>query len=551
MAPSSNSDHQQHEGQQLEGQPASAAVAGESLVVDAGRGEIAQPRTVAVIDIGATSIRMAIAEIRDSGEIHLLDTLVQPVSLGKDAFTARRFRRSSIEECVRVLRAYDRVLGEYGIQHEHVHVVATSAVREAANRLTFLDRIYIATGLHVEPIDEAEVNRITYMGIQPHLAADPELANAKGVVVEVGGGSTEMLVVRGGNVLFSNTYRLGALRLAQTLRSLGAPAGKRRALMESQIRRTVARISEEVRADMRIEVIALGGDIRFAARQILSDWDEDGLARLNVNALDELASEAMKLGVDELVQRYGISFSEAETLGPALLTYLMLARRFELNQILVSSTNLRDGLLQDMASQGRWTAEFRNQIIRSAISLGRKFDFDESHARQVDLLARKLFAELADLHQLDSRYEVLLSVASLLHEVGMFVNVRSNHKHAMYLIRNSEIFGLSRQDLLLVSLLARYHRRAYPQPGHEGYAMLGRDQRVVVSKLSAILRLAIALDESRLGRVKEVRCLRERERLVIRVPGVDDVSLEQLSMRQNAGLFEEIFGVTVLLRPGN
>jgi exopolyphosphatase/guanosine-5'-triphosphate,3'-diphosphate pyrophosphatase len=133
----------------------------------------------------------------------------------------------------------------------------------------------------------------------------------------------------------------------------------------------------------------------------------------------------------------------------------------------------------------------------------------------------------------------------------MFVNVRSNHKHAMYLIRNSEIFGLSRQDLLLVSLLARYHRRAYPQPSHEGYAMLGRDQRVVVSKLSAILRLAIALDESRLGRVKEVRCLRERERLVIRVPGVDDVSLEQLSMRQNAGLFEEIFGVTVLLRPGN
>lgn len=510
----------------------------------------AVPRPVAVIDIGATSMRMALAEIRQDGSVHLLDTLVQPVSLGRDAFTARRFRRTTIEEAVRVLRHYQRVVREYGIGPDDIRVVATSAVREASNRLTFLDRVYIATGLQVEPIDEAEVNRITYMGIQPQLDADPELASAKGVVVEVGGGSTEMLVVRGGNVLYSNTYRLGALRLAQTLRSLGAPARKRLPLLESQIRRAVARICEAVRVDMRIELIALGGDIRFAARQLLGDWDEDKLVHLNVDALGQLASRVLRRNHEELVQQYGISFAESETLGPALMTYALMARRFELQQILVSSTNLRDGLLQDMAVQDSWTAEFHNQIIRSAISLGRRFDFDETHARHVAQLARKLFFELSAEHQLDRRQEVLLHVGALLHEVGLFVNVRSNHKHAMYLIRNSEIFGLSRQDLLLVSLIARYHRRAYPQPNHEGYGTLLREQRVVVSKLAAILRLAIALDESRSGRVKEIQCHRERDRLIITVPAVDDVSLEQLSMRQNSGLFEEVFGVGVLLRPG-
>jgi exopolyphosphatase/guanosine-5'-triphosphate,3'-diphosphate pyrophosphatase len=507
-------------------------------------------RTVAVIDIGATSIRMAIAEIDSEGVIRPLDTLVLPVSLGKDAFTARKFRRASIEECVAGLKSYLRVLREYGISADQARVVATSAVREATNRLTFLDRVYIATGLHVEPIDEAEVNRITYMGIQPQISSDPSLVSAKSVVVEVGGGSTEMLVVRSGNVLFSDTYRLGSLRLAQTLRTLGAPTGKRYALMETQIRRTVTRIREEVRADTRIELIAIGGDIRFAARQLVPDWDSDSLVRINVEDLNRLVGNVLKRNSEELVQQYGVSFSEAETLGPALLTYSLLARGFELEQILVSQTNLRDGLLQDMAVRESWTAEFRNQIIRSAISLGRKFDFDESHARHVAYLANKLFFELVEEHRLDQKHEVILYVAALLHEVGLFVNVRSNHKHAMYLIRNSEIFGLSRQDLLLVSLLARYHRRAYPQPGHEGYGTLGRDQRVVVAKLAAILRLAIALDESRNGRVKEVQCKRERDRLVIRIPALDDVSLEQLSMRQNAGLFEEVFGIPVLLRAG-
>lgn len=507
-------------------------------------------RTVAVIDVGATSMRMAIAEIGGNDQIRLLDTLVQPVSLGKDAFTTRRFRRASIEECVRGLKAYIRVLQEYGISADQTRVVATSAVREAINRLTFLDRVYIATGLNVEPIDEAEVNRITYMGIQPQIKNDPELAAAKSVVVEVGGGSTEMLVVRGGNVLFSDTYRLGSLRLAQTLRSLGAPTGKRSALMETQIRRTVARIREEVRADMRIELIAIGGDIRFAARMLVPDWDGESLVRIKVSDLNELVSGVLRRNTEELVQLYGVTFSEAETLGPALLTYSLLAKGFELDQILVSQTNLRDGLLQDMAVRESWTAEFRNQIIRSAVSLGRKFDFDESHARHVAYLANKLFYELVGEHGLDSKHEVLLYVGALLHEVGLFVNVRSNHKHAMYLIRNSEIFGLSRQDLLIVSLLARYHRRAYPQPSHDGYGTLGRDQRVVVAKLSAILRLAIALDESRSGRVKDVQCRREHDKLVIRIPAVDDVSLEQLSMRQNAGLFEEVFGVGVLLRAG-
>jgi exopolyphosphatase/guanosine-5'-triphosphate,3'-diphosphate pyrophosphatase len=506
-------------------------------------------RPVAVVDIGSTSVRMAIAEIDASGSVRMLEQVSQAVSLGKDTFTSQRISRRSIEECVRVLKSYRRLMQEYGISRpEHVRVVATSAVREASNRLAFIDRIYIATGLDVESLDEAEVNRITYMGIQPLLQSNPVLASVKTIVVEVGSGSTEILVVRGSNVLFSNTYRLGSLRILEQVDKFKTSQSKQRAIIETQIRRIVHQIFEHVDAGKEIQIVALGGDIRLAVSNIEGVTYEESLRTVSTDALMEFARRIGQLKEEELVSRYGMSFSDAETLWPALMSYGLLAREFHCPTIYVADTNLRDGLLSDMAVRDAWTAEFRNQIVRSAINLGRKMGIDESHARHVAGLSRKLFAELAEEHQLDQRMELVLYMAAILHEIGMFLNARSHHKHAMYIIRNSELFGLSERDQLLVALVVRYHRRSSPQPDHEGYSILDRNDRVAVAKLAAILRLAIALDESRSQRISNIRCRREDDRLVIVTHGVEDVSLEQLTVRQSGELFEEVFGMRVLLR---
>ena len=507
------------------------------------------PRLVAVIDIGATSIRMEIAEIRSVDNIRTISTLSRDVHLGENVFLSRKIRHDTMESCVDILRSYQKTALEYGIDSTRdIRVVATSAVREAQNRLAFLDRVYIATGLEVESIEEAEVNRITYMGVQPHLSHDPKLSAAKSVVLEVGGGATELLVVRGGNVLFSDTHRLGSLRLAEHLESVDTPATQRKQLMESHIRQAVDRIREQVYTDGSLEMIALGGDIRFAAKHLLGEWDIRTLARISVEGLEALVTDVLSTNEEEIAQKFGVEISDTKTLGPALLINAILARGFGLDTVLVSDTNLRDGLLLEMAADGRWTDDFRNQVIRSAIALGRKCDFAEDHARQVASLASILFHELESEHGLDSRYEVILHVAALLYEIGLFVDVRSNHKHAMYLIRNSELFGLSRQNALLVALIVRYHRRAHPQPSHEVYGSLARDERIAVAKLASLLRLAIALCDSRSGRISDLKCKIERKRLIIEAPRVEDVTLEQLAMRQNSSLFQEVFGLSVLVR---
>ncbi len=531
---------------------------------------MAPPRHVAVIDIGATSIRMAIAAItRPAGvpqataEIRTLETLLQPVELGRDAFESRRLGRTGIERAASILRRFRRVLREYSIERpEDIRVVATSAVREATNRLAFIDRMFIATGLDVEPIDEAEVNRITYMGIAPQLLARRETAQSRALVIEVGGGDTEVLVIRDGNVLHSDSFRLGSLRLLQTLSARGLGSASRRdkrfrQLIDAHLRRILGRVGPQLTddpdggaVDKHLNLVAIGGDMRFAAHRMVDDWDERGLVKLRADALIEFNRQIQSMSEDEIVQRYGATFVEAETMVPAVLVYTMLVQHFELKHLFVSGTNLRDGLLADMAQGGSWTTAFRQQIVRSAMALARRCDVDETHARAVAELSRQLFVQLQDEHELDGRYEVLLYVAALLHEIGLFINVHSNHKHAMYLIRHSDIFGLSGTDLLSVGLIVRYHRRASPLPSHEGYALLTRTERVAVSKLASILRLAIAMDDTRSGRITSVSCTRENKRMVITAKGIGDVTLEQLAVRTAGELFEEIFGMPVLLRGG-
>jgi exopolyphosphatase/guanosine-5'-triphosphate,3'-diphosphate pyrophosphatase len=506
-------------------------------------------RQVAVIDIGTASIRMAIAEISAAGQVRQLETLTQAVNLGKDAFIRGAISKATIEDCVRVLRSYRRILKEYQIENPaQVRVVATSAVREASNRLSFVDRVYIATGFQVDPIDEAEVIRITFLGMQPFLLSDPALAQARCVVTEVGGGSTEVLMVKAGDVGYSHTYRLGSLRLRETLEALRAPTLKVRNIMETHIHRTVEEIAEHVSRDGPIELIAMGGDVRFAVRQLQPEWDGHSLARLPLKALEDLTNKILGQSEDKLVRKFRLSYPEAETLGPALLAYVLLAKELQLTTVLVTNVNLRDGLLMEMASSDAWSKEFTKQIIRSAMDLGRKFTYDEPHAVHVSQLATKLFHQLREEHQLPPRMEVVLNVAALLHEIGLFVSNRSYHKHSLYLIRNSDLFGLAKKDLLLAALVARYHRRASPQPDHEGYATLDRDERVAVAKLAAILRAADALDESRSQRIHEVEVAREGDRLVISIPLVEDLSLEALALKQSGSLFEETFGMPVLLR---
>lgn len=506
-------------------------------------------RTVAVVDIGSSSIRMAIAQVDGLGCIHPLDSLQRSVQLGKDTWTHGRIRKETTEECVRVLLQFRRVLQEYGVtKSDQVRAIATSAVREASNKAIFLDRIYTATGIEVDAIDEMEVNRLTYLAVMPLVTEVRALRGKPVFIVEVGAGSTELLLIEDEVMTCAGTYRLGALRLHEMLESHHTSLKSTLHVLRSSIQRMLDDMYRTVPRVEDLRLLVIGGDIRFAVSQMDPDWDRSEPRKIQVKDLDEFSREILDCNIDELLQKHHMPVPDAETLGPALLAIVMMAETFGAKSLFVATQTLRDGLLIEMSGAKIWESRIEDQVVKSALDLGRKFHFDEEHALHVATLCSGLFDQLQAIHRLDSRYRVLLYLAGLLHEIGNVVSTRSHHKHSMYLIMNSELFGLSNLEKTIVSLVARYHRRAVPRATHDLYGSLDRDDRIVVNKLAAILRVADALDRARQQRISMVHCILEGECVLLATQEVENPTLEKMSLKDKGDLFEQVYGMRVELQ---
>jgi exopolyphosphatase/guanosine-5'-triphosphate,3'-diphosphate pyrophosphatase len=503
----------------------------------------------AIIDIGSSAIRMVIAELHPDGSIRVLESLHQEVALGRETFSTGRIERATIEDCVSTVKSFRRVLQEYRItQDAHIRAVATNAVREATNRDAILDRIYSATGITVDVIEEAEVSRYTYMSVQPLIDRDAALSEANLLIIEVSGGSTEVLFLQQRKLMYAMPYRLGSFRLRETLGRQGAAKLKLPEVMKGQISRTVDQISKSFRGREGVKILALGGDIRFAAKHLLPEWKRDTIGTLPVDELTAFTQKILKLSVDEIVRRYHLDYADAETVSPALLTYTTLAAALKIRMVHIAASTMREGVVREMAAGNVWPLEFQEQIIHSAIEIGKKYAFDQAHAEHVAMLSRKLFRGLQQEHLLASRYELILRIAAILHDIGSFISNRSHHKHSMYLIYNSDLFGMGSRDLQMAALVARYHRRAAPNPTHEEFSVLDRESRIVVTKLAALLRVADALDRNYTQHIRDFDILTEEAAIVIVVKNVLDLTLESMAMREKGALFGQIFGKDPVLR---
>ena len=444
-----------------------------------------------------------------------------------------------------MLSIYRAKLDEYGIDNsDSIRIIATSGVNEASNSLAFKDRIFIATGFEIEDFDESVLHRVTYLGLQPFLLNEPHYFESQSVVIEVGGGTTEVLLLDKDDVSFSKTYRLGALRLRKQLEVYDAPLVKSRELMEVQIQSFLDQFLRSVGDIDPRHLITMGADQRFAVQAILQKTVADQIVQLSLKQLSDLADDVFQRSPESLVTNYHMSLPDAQSLGPSLLTHVMFAKALGLETVAVANVNLRDGLIKEMTDNHQWLDSIQTQVVRSAILLGRKYYFNEPHAMHVAAMACQLFDQLEVLHQLPRRFRGQLEVAALLHEVGLFISNRSRHKHSYYLISHSELFGLGEKELQMVAMVARYYRGASPQPSHPPYAKLSRISRVAVSKLAAILRVAKAVDVNHKQQFSKIECRLSPDEVELFVDRPLDLSLERLELKQSAALFSAIFGKT-------
>ncbi len=504
-------------------------------------------RIVAAIDVGANSIRMVVAEVLADGRIEVLERLQRAVHLGQDAFRRGRLGAASMRAAVAVLHDYQQLLQLY--KAERVRAVATSAAREAGNADTFLDRIFMATGLHVEVIGTSEESRLTVSAVCQAVGDALGVNQDEALIADVGGGSTLLTLLQDGKIVTSQSLRLGSIRLQEMLSTSKDSPQRSAELLGYHIANALAAAQNSLPLRKVRSFIAVGGDARFAARQIGRPTDSEDLVIVDPADLDKLVERCGRHTAEELSKRYGMPFAEAETLNPALLVYQNLLRLTQATQMIVSHVSMRDGLLLELARAvtGQEDQALLEGVIHSAMAVARKYRVDMAHARTVADVSVRLFDELHAEHGLGPRYRLLLEVAGLLHEVGGFVSSRSHHKHSGYLIANSEIFGLNRDEIAVVAQVARYHRRSGPKPSHAEYVALPRETRVTVNKLAALLRVADALARGHVRQAGQLRFDRQGDDLVISISGVADVLLEDRAVANKGDLFEDIYGLKVRL----
>ena len=509
--------------------------------------QVAGAKTVAAIDVGANALRMVIAEVLPDGRIEVLERLQRAVRLGQDTFRRGRLGAASMRAAVAILRDYQELLKLY--QVERVRAVATSAARESSNADTFLDRITIATGLKVEVIGTPEESRLTVSAVRQAMGDVLGVNHGEALIADVGGGSTLLTLLDDGEIVTSLSLRLGSIRLQELLyRSEDSPE-RSAELLRYHIANVLAAVQSSMPLKNVQSFIAVGGDARFAARHIGKPTGSEELAIIESDQFDKLADRCEQHTAEELSKRYGIPFAEAETLNPALLVYQNLLRLTQARQMIVSHVSMRDGLLLELARAvtGQEDRSLWEGVIHSATAIAQKYHVDPRHGQMVAELAMRLFDELQPEHGLGPRHRLLLEVAGLLHEIGGFVSNRSHHKHSLYLIANSEIFGLNREETAIVAHVARYHRRSGPKPSHLEYMSLTRETRVTVNKLAALLRVADALARGHIRHASDIHFERQGDDLIICVSSVADLLLEERAIAAKADLFEDIYGMKVRL----
>jgi exopolyphosphatase / guanosine-5'-triphosphate,3'-diphosphate pyrophosphatase len=498
--------------------------------------------------MGASAIRLVISEIAPNRSPRTIEEASRGVLLGRDTFSTGAIRPRTIDAALAALGNFREIIDRYHVTR--VRAVATSAVREARNVDLFLDRIQRRTGIAFEIIDETEESRLIFLAVKQALGRRPALRGAWTLLTEVGGGSTSLTLLRQGQPNRSAVYALGAVRLRQQLNLHQLTHD----VQLSLLRRSIANMIDEITLDNPLRrvtfMVAIGGDVRFAASQILEEVDHEGVREIPRDAFLTFCDQIERLDEEQLVERFRLPAVEAETLLPALLIYRSLLTETAARKLVVLDASLRSGLLLDLADAGgRSGAEdFENQVLASAEALGHKHRFDRDHGRHVAALAMQMFDAFQEDHGLGPRERLMLRVAALLHDIGMFISLRAHHRHSQYVLASSQIFGLSNEETAIVGNIARYHRRGPPQKSHLPYVALDRQDRVVVDKLAALLRVANALDAEHLQKVTTLRVHRRPHDWILEIEGAGDLTMEQLAATARADMFSDTFGQELTVR---
>lgn len=518
-------------------------------------------RVLAAIDIGTNSIHMVVVRLHP--EIPAFTIIAKEkdtVRLGARDPKTGDLTAVAMKRAISALQRCQKLAKSFNV--EQIVAVATSAVREAPNGRDFLQQVEAELGLFVNLISGQEEARRIYLGVLSGL----EFNNIPHIIIDIGGGSTELILGDSHQPRYLSSTKVGAVRLTAKYITTDPINPVELQSLQAYIRGMLERPVEELLAQLKPgeqpRLVGTSGTIETLA--IVHAREKLGIVpnplsgyQLSRQELEEIVQRLSLMSCAERDAVGGISERRAEIIVAGALILLEAMKLLGIESLIIGERALREGVIVDwMLTHGLIENRLRFQGSvrqRSVIKIAQKYQINREYSDRVAALALSLFDQTkGHLHNNNDDARELLWAAAILHNCGVFVSHSAYHKHSYYLIRNGELLGFAEMEVEVIANIARYHRRNAPKKKHENYSNLSDKQhRLLVSQLGAILRLAVALERRQLGAVQQLRCkyrpeVRELHLGIISAFPGDDCALELWSLNYEKPIFEAEFGVKLV-----
>ncbi len=510
----------------------------------------------AAIDIGTNSIRLAVVRVEDDQRLTTLASHREVVRLGEGEFEKSEMTPAAIARGALVCAKFADVARGFGASE--IVALATSATREADNREEFIERVRHEADIEVRVISGVEEARLIWLGVSSGI----ELGTRKALLIDIGGGSTEVIVGNAEGHLVLDSLKLGAVRLSdQFFRGEGAYTPEQFAKVQVYVRGVASQIQKRVKE--------VGFDVAFGSAGTITTLGDIVAKRLTEGSgavqrnsgtfrltdLRDTVQMLLRLTLEERRRVPGMDANRADIIlgGAAIIQTLMEV--FGAEKMTVSERGLRDGILLDhLLREDSAREQFKAQSVRrrSILQLARACKYEAEHADHTRMLCLRLFDELKrlGLHNYGEDEKELLEYAAITHDIGTFLSHSNHQKHAYYLIRNSDLLGFNDTEIDIIANVALYHRKGIPRSKHLNLIALNKSERKRVSVLAAILRLAEGLDRGHLGTVKDVWLSigKNPRHFILTLYSDTDCQMEIWGVNNNKDLFEYVFEAPLEVR---
>jgi len=501
-------------------------------------------KRIAAIDLGTNSFHAVLVDIYPDGSFRTVNKLKEMVSLAEKGLEDR-LTREAMDRGLEALKRIKFLCDSHNV--ENILAYATSAIREAENGGEFIKEVGEQVGVRVRAISGQMEAEMIGLAIRHSIVLNDEMV----LMADVGGGSVEFIIGNDKEFIYYKSLKLGVARMAAAFVESDPIQKKDIKKLEKHYKKELVEITKLVKKHKVKTIIGSSGTMENIGEMIAerkSITAKRSLNELEFNAGDfnDLYEDFIKLDKKQRLKEKGLEEKRVEIINPGMVLLKFLIDNFSIETIKISEGALREGMILNYIDNKKeqlnldLVANFKDPRRRSIYELLRKTNWAEAHSRHVTNFALQLFDEFKSELKLKESDRELLEYASLMHDIGYYISYRKHHKHALYLIRFSDLLGFKEDEINVMANVARYHRKSTPAKRHEHYKQLNKKTRKRVKKLSAILRVADGLDRSHYQNVEKLEINNKKNKIQLIITTHSDPELEIWGTLRKGDLLEKL-----------